>query len=229
MINKPAINCASVIIFEDITKSSDTFLKKCVESLEGPGKNRVAKIKSLERQQQFIISRFLMRQIVMEKLAVVITLDSSLKGKPYIPGWLIYCSISHSGNSVAVAFSTYSEIGIDIEIHRKRNFKKLVKNYFHPDENQTFSALEEHNTLIWFYTHWTLKEAMAKAKGEGIFHGHNLRKKINNNKNFVLQKYISRNSYSLSCVHYSKDPIELEIATPLDYEPWIDLTSQTWS
>ena len=30
-------------------------------------------------------------------------------------------------------------------------------------------------------------------------------------------------------VSHSKDPIELEIATPLDYEPWIDLTSQTWS
>ena len=229
MKNRPAINLASVIILEDITKCSNNFLKKSVESLEDSEKHRFIKIKSFERQQQFVISRFLIQQIIMKKLAIAITLNSSPKGKPYIPGWLIDCNISHSGNTVAAAFSTYSEIGIDIEIHRKRNFKKLVKNYFHPDETQTFNKLEESDTLDWFYIHWTAKEAMAKAKKEGIFDGQNLSNKIDSNKNFVLQKYVSRNSYFLSCVHYSEAPIELEIVTPLDYAPWIDLTVQTWS
>jgi|TARA_B100001971_G_scaffold201829_1_gene214976 4'-phosphopantetheinyl transferase len=226
LINKPAINCASAIIFEDITKSSDTFLKKCLESLDGSEINRVAKIKKIEKQQQFAVSRFLMKQTVKQKLAVPITINLLPTGKPYIPEWLIFCSISHSGNSIAVAFSTYSDIGIDIEIHRKRNFEKLVKNYFHPNEIETFNALEESNTLVWFYTHWTLKEAMAKIKGEGISQ-YSLSKRTNTTYKLLEQMCISRNNYSLSCVHYSKHPIQLEIATPLDSAPWIELTNVT--
>ncbi|SVC28089.1 uncharacterized protein METZ01_LOCUS280943 [marine metagenome] len=148
------------------------------------------------------------------------------EGKPYIPEYEIFCSISHSGNSVVVAFSTYSEIGIDIEKHRERKFEKLVKNYFHPKEFKVFKALQESEKLDWFYTHWTIKEAMAKAKGEGI-NSNNLRKQRPKG-HLIRHEYFTFHNYSLSCVHYSKNPIELEIATPLDYAPWINLTAQSW-
>ena len=175
MKSKPERNLASVIILEDITKNSDLFFEKSIESLDDSARSRVAKIKSVRRLQQFVVSKFLLKQAIQIKLAIPITLDSLPEGKPYIPEYEIFCSISHSGNSVAVAFSTYSEIGIDVEIHRKRKFEKLVKNYFHPKEFKKFEALQESDKLDWFYTHWTIKEAMAKAKGEGI-NSYNLRK-----------------------------------------------------
>ncbi len=218
---------ASVIILEDITKSSDLLFKKSIESLDVSNRVHFAKIKKLERQRQFAISKFLLKQAIQIKLAIPITLDSLPKGKPYIPEYKIFCSISHTGNSVAVAFSTYSEIGIDVETHRKREFKKLVKSYFHPEEFKLFDALKEPEKMDWFYAHWTTKEAMAKAKGEGI-NSHNLRKEISLCDSFIKHKYFPIKNYSLSCVHYSKKPIGLEIATPIDCAPWMNLTSQSW-
>ena len=226
MKSKPERNLASVIILEDITKNSDLLLKKSLESLDVSTRSRFAKIKKLGRQQQFAVSKFLLKQAIQVKLALPITLDSLPKGKPYIPEYEIFCSISHSGNSVVVAFSTYSEIGIDIEKNRERKFEKLVKNYFHPKEFKVFKALQESDKLDWFYTHWTIKEAMAKAKGEGIY-SNNLRKQRPKG-HLIRHEYFTFHNYSLSCVHYSKNPIELEIATPLDYAPWINLTAQSW-
>ena len=227
MKSKPERNLASVIILEDITKNSDLFVEKSIESLDDSARSRVAKIRSVRRLQQFAVSKFLLKQAIQIKLAIPITLDSLPEGKPYIPEYEIFCSISHSGNSVAVAFSTYSEIGIDVEIHRERRFDKLVKNYFHPEELKIFNALNEPDKLDWFYTHWTIKEAMAKAKGEGIS-SYNLRKQTCPKSSLIRHKNFSFHNYSLSCVHYSKNPIELEIATSLDHAPWINLTAQSW-
>ena len=226
MKSKPERNLASVIILEDITKNSDLLFEKSIESVDVSTKSRFDKIKKLGRQQQFAVSKFLLKQAIQVKLALPITLDSLPEGKPYIPEYEIFCSISHSGNSVVVAFSTYSEIGIDIEKHRERKFEKLVKNYFHPKEFKVFKALQESDKLDWFYTHWTIKEAMAKAKGEGI-NSNNLRKQRPKG-HLIRHKYFTFHNYSLSCVHHSKDPVELEIATPLDYAPWINLTAQSW-
>jgi phosphopantetheine--protein transferase-like protein len=225
--SKPKRSLASVIILEDITKNSDLLFKKSIESLDVSNRSRFNKIKKLERQRQFAISKFLLKQAIQIKLAIPITLDSLPEGQPYIPEYEIFCSISHTGNSVAVAFSTYSEIGVDVEIHRKRAFTKLVKNYFHPEEYKIFSALKEPEKMDWFYAHWTKKEASAKAKGEGI-NSRNLGKKINLSDSLVRHKYFSIKNYSLSCVHYNKKPIELEITTPLDYAPWMNLTTRSW-
>ena len=226
MKSKPEKNLASVIILEDITKNSDLLFEKSIESLDVSTRSHFDKIKKLGRQQQFAVSKFLLKQAIQVKLALPITLDSLPEGKPYIPEYEIFCSISHSGNSVVVAFSTYSEIGIDIEKHRERKFEKLVKNYFHPKEFKEFKALQESDKLGWFYAHWTQKEAMAKAKGEGI-NSYNLRKQRPKG-HLTRHKYFTFQNYSLSCVDYSKNPIELEIATPLDYAPWINLTAQSW-
>ncbi len=219
-------NTASVIILEDITKNSEILLKRSLESLDDSTRSSFSKIKNLGRQQQFVVSRFLLKQAIHLKLALPVTLDSFPEGKPFIPKYEIFCSISHSGNSVAVAFSTFSEIGIDIEKHRERKFENLVKNYFHPNEFKAFKALQESDKLNWFYAHWTLKEAMAKAKGEGI-NSHNLRMQRPKG-HLIKHKHFTFQNYSLSCVHYCKSPIELEIATPLDRAPWINMTAQSW-
>ena len=76
MKGKPERNLASVIILEDITKNSDLLLKKSLESLDVSTRSRFAKIKKLGRQQQFAVSKFLLKQAIQVKLALPITLDS---------------------------------------------------------------------------------------------------------------------------------------------------------
>jgi 4'-phosphopantetheinyl transferase len=74
-------------------------------------------------------------------------------------------SLSHSGGWVAVAASDAGAIGIDIEVHRPRqNFNGIAAAAFGPDEQWLVAA----DGAAGFYRIWTLKEAMAKASGEGI-------------------------------------------------------------
>ena len=74
-------------------------------------------------------------------------------------------SLSHSGGWVAVAVSDAGAIGIDIEVHRPhRNFNGIAAAAFGPDEQWLVAA----DGAAGFYRIWTLKEAIAKASGEGI-------------------------------------------------------------
>jgi 4'-phosphopantetheinyl transferase len=74
-------------------------------------------------------------------------------------------SLAHSGGWVAVAASDAGAIGIDIEIHRPhRNFSGIAAAAFGPDEQRMVAT----GGAATFYRIWTLREAMAKASGEGI-------------------------------------------------------------
>lgn len=74
-------------------------------------------------------------------------------------------SLSHSGGWVAVAASDAGAIGIDIEVHRpRRNLNGIAAAAFGPDEQWLVAS----DGAEGFYRIWTLKEAMAKASGEGI-------------------------------------------------------------
>jgi 4'-phosphopantetheinyl transferase len=74
-------------------------------------------------------------------------------------------SLAHSGGWVAIAASDAGAIGIDIEVHRpRRNFSGIAAAAFGPDERLMVAA--DGDTT--FYRIWTLREAMAKASGEGI-------------------------------------------------------------
>jgi phosphopantetheinyl transferase len=92
----------------------------------------------------------------------------SALGKPAIvapsgaPGPAV--SLSHSGSMAAVAMARTGAIGIDIEQHRPRNFAALAAAAFGPLEQ----AEAARDGAEGFYRIWTLREAMAKATGEGL-------------------------------------------------------------
>jgi 4'-phosphopantetheinyl transferase len=89
-------------------------------------------------------------------------------GKPFVltqagsPGPAV--SISHSGATVAVAMANCGALGIDIEQHRTRDFTALAAQAFGPDE-QAEVAIHGKDA---FYRIWTLREAIAKATGDGL-------------------------------------------------------------
>jgi 4'-phosphopantetheinyl transferase len=74
-------------------------------------------------------------------------------------------SLAHSGGWVAVAASDAGAIAIDIEVHRPhRNFCGIAAAAFGPGEQWLVAA----DGVASFYRIWTLREAMAKASGEGL-------------------------------------------------------------
>ena len=95
-------------------------------------------------------------------------LNRTANGKPFLqtadgaPGPAV--SLSHSGTTIAVAIAPSGEVGIDVERHQPRDFGALAAQAFGPAERADVARLGEDA----FYRIWTLREAMAKATGEGL-------------------------------------------------------------
>jgi len=69
--------------------------------------------------------------------------------------------------------SSLGEVGVDIETIRQRNYLKIVKRFFHKDENEQLLNCDGVQQEQLFYRMWTLKEAFFKATGLGISQGLN--------------------------------------------------------
>ena len=91
------------------------------------------------------------------------------EGRPFIRdttrGRHASVSLSHTGGWLAGALSVGTAIGIDIECHKPdRDFVALASAAFGPKERWQV----EGGGATEFYRIWTLREAMAKARGAGI-------------------------------------------------------------
>jgi 4'-phosphopantetheinyl transferase len=73
-------------------------------------------------------------------------------------------SLSHSRGLAAVAVARAEAVGIDVERHRARDAAALAAQAFGPAERAEVAA----GGLGAFYRIWTLREAMAKATGDGL-------------------------------------------------------------
>ena len=73
-------------------------------------------------------------------------------------------SLSHTAGLIAVAVASHGPIGIDVERHRDRDFTALAEQAFGPLEQQAVASGGRDT----FYRIWTLREAVAKATGEGL-------------------------------------------------------------
>lgn len=88
------------------------------------------------------------------------------RGKPYLVNDSRFFSVSHS-HGLALCAVADTEVGADIETIRPRNpnFPNYVLN-----EAEVVWFTRRGSRWADFYALWTLKEAVAKCTGEGIFH-----------------------------------------------------------
>lgn len=93
------------------------------------------------------------------------------EGKPFFsctPN--LHFNLSHSGDSVFIAFSS-DPVGFDIEnLQRKADFQKLADRYFQPSERELMDRSDDAKHTA-FLEIWTAKEAMIKLFGTGIAFG----------------------------------------------------------
>lgn len=93
-------------------------------------------------------------------------------GKPYLRGEReLHFNLSHSGNYVVCAFSD-EEIGIDIQMQRKRQ-GDIVRRFFSREDKELLEKMTNGgmNSDEAFYCMWTVKEAYMKLTGEGMRQG----------------------------------------------------------
>jgi len=87
-------------------------------------------------------------------------------GKPEVPG--LRFNISHSG-AIAVIALARSEVGVDVELPRRRRSDGIARRFFAPGEVQhMFAQTDEALRADTFFRLWTCKEAFLKVTGEGL-------------------------------------------------------------
>ena len=77
----------------------------------------------------------------------------------------LYYNISHSGEYV-VCILADQEVGIDIQIHRKANYERMLKRMVPEDEYNEILASADMQER--FFEQWVLREAYIKWTGEGL-------------------------------------------------------------
>lgn len=79
-----------------------------------------------------------------------------------------YVSITHSGGAVGVAISSLP-VGIDIESIDSTRAERICAKFMNDDEIKSHFALPTERRALNSLLHWTGKEAVFKAFGEGSF------------------------------------------------------------
>ena len=121
-------------------------------------KERFNSIKATLKQQQFIATRYL-----RDQLFGPIPIEYNAIGAPFI-NHEGHISISHSSNTVGIAYCKEFQVGLDIELITGK--AKKVYSKFLSEKEQTFFDLNSESELTRL---WTAKETLYKiANRKGI-------------------------------------------------------------
>jgi 4'-phosphopantetheinyl transferase len=136
---------------------------------------RAESLKVIKVRQRFVISRAILRQLLADYMGVncaAVELFQGPFGKPYVrqrKGEQVVFNLSHTGDHLVIALGCQRQIGIDIEVCRKRvNLDSLAEKCFSDSELRQWQQLESEDKKVTFYRIWTRKESFVKAVGRGI-------------------------------------------------------------
>lgn len=132
----------------------------------------LAQLALLARQRGYLLSRALLRRLIAgeDTLAPYARFARAASGRLLLTapaGWHI--SLSHGAGLVAAALAA-APCGVDIERPRPAHVQRVAARYFAPAEQAWLQALPPVAAERDFFRLWTLKEAAAKALGEGLAH-----------------------------------------------------------
>jgi 4'-phosphopantetheinyl transferase len=126
----------------------------------------------MERREDFIISRGIMRKILgryLEMAPEQIEFKIDPTGKPYLPGSRYQFNSSHSNDIFLIGITMENPIGVDVQhIYPISNIDLLIKRFFNTHEQEIMNSFQEEDILDMFFTIWTAKEAYLKGTGEGL-------------------------------------------------------------
>ena len=82
---------------------------------------------------------------------------------------MVEFSVSHSAEHGLIAVAPNGRVGVDVEERRCRKLSDLIEIAMAPHERAYLKGLEETEKQRQFLRFWTLKEAMLKALGTGLY------------------------------------------------------------
>jgi 4'-phosphopantetheinyl transferase len=139
-------------------------------------RDRAMRYRCLAASCWFVCRRGALRIILGRYLGVKpgnLRFARSALGKPYlVEGEVelpVRFNVSSSGDFALLAVTRGTEVGIDVErLDEGFQWSSIARHFFASDEQKALSTLPEEQRLLGFMSRWTMKEACAKALGQGL-------------------------------------------------------------
>ncbi|MBW4473474.1 MAG: 4'-phosphopantetheinyl transferase superfamily protein [Stenomitos rutilans HA7619-LM2] len=147
-----------------------------VQTLSVDEQRRASRFRFARDAHRFIVSRGILRALLGRYLQTPpdqIQFCYSDRGKPSLayPSSApeLAFNLSHSDDLMVCAIARGCSVGIDLEAIRPvANLADLTQRFFSPREHAVIHALPDDLRLRSFFQHWTCKEALLKATGDGL-------------------------------------------------------------
>jgi 4'-phosphopantetheinyl transferase len=134
---------------------------------------RAARFGTDALRNRWVAGRATLRILLGLKLGMapaLVGLQRGRRGRPHIEhAQGIDFNVSHTGSTSVIAIAEELRIGVDIErVDRRLAADKLARKFLSAREAATMTNLSEDERRRRFLRHWTCKEAMSKATGDGL-------------------------------------------------------------
>jgi 4'-phosphopantetheinyl transferase len=140
--------------------------------LNGPEHERAARMRIERIRSRFVVGRGLLRTLLGRYIgapAAALEFGYGEYGKPYLVDGGPRFNLSHSDGVALFAFSSSTELGVDVELADRRvDPLRIAGRFFSPSEVETLRSLAEPLQPRAFLSCWTRKEAFIKARGDGL-------------------------------------------------------------
>jgi 4'-phosphopantetheinyl transferase len=155
---------------------SDDFLRRCAGVLSDDERVRAERFRAGSLQNRYITGRGILRMLLGRYLRLdpaSFSFRYQDHGKPELDSpWKdqgIDFNVSHSHDLAVFAFTSESEIGVDVECIRPMpNAAELLERFFSAEEVRQWRQMPAERQLRAFFQGWTRKEAWLKAVGSGL-------------------------------------------------------------
>jgi 4'-phosphopantetheinyl transferase len=153
--------------------------ERLIAHLDGEERARLARFVHAEGRRRFVVARGVLRELAggyLDLAAGSLRFAVGEHGKPVLaaPSGVppLRFNLSHAGELVVLAFASGGEVGVDVErIRANARWKAVAARSFAPAEAAALDALPARRRRAAFFLAWSCKEAVLKARGEGLVRG----------------------------------------------------------
>jgi 4'-phosphopantetheinyl transferase len=149
-------------------------ITELAQTLSTDEQARAARLVRPDDRSRFTVARAILRDILSRYVGVLpgeLVFSQAKQGKPHLiqPSVPLQFNVSHSAERLLIAISDGPAVGVDIErLRALPDLMELAARFFSVREHSALLSLEGWERIGAFFNAWTRKEAVMKARGDGL-------------------------------------------------------------
>ncbi|MGI0489972.1 4'-phosphopantetheinyl transferase family protein [Pantanalinema rosaneae CENA516] len=165
-----------VHVWRSSLQRSATEVAELAQTLSPDERQRAERFRFPIHQQRFIVGRGMLRSLLgryLECDPAQVQFQYGAQGKPALPVTegqpRLEFNLAHSDDLAVYAIAHTMPVGIDLEkIRAIADLLQLTQRWFAEPEHAAIQATPVAEQPVTFFQYWTCKEAILKARGQGV-------------------------------------------------------------